>query len=47
MLKRYDKVETISMIALIMILLLIVVSGWLDSRLNWQQADAPKQQEAQ
>jgi hypothetical protein len=27
------------MFTLIMMLLLIVVSGWLDSRLNWGQAD--------
>lgn len=27
------------MLTLIVMLLLIVVSGWLDSRLNWGQAD--------
>ena len=32
------------MIALIMIVLLIVVSGWLDSRLNWQQVDDKPQE---
>jgi uncharacterized paraquat-inducible protein A len=33
------------MFTLIIILLLIVVAGWLDSRLNWQQAGYSEQKE--
>ena len=32
------------MVTLIIMLLLIVITGWLDSRLNWQQADSFKQE---
>jgi hypothetical protein len=30
------------MLTIIIMLLLIVVAGWFDSRLNWQQADNAK-----
>jgi hypothetical protein len=32
------------MLTLIIMLLLIVVAGWLDSRLDWQQAGRPGQE---
>jgi uncharacterized paraquat-inducible protein A len=34
----YAKGGHIRMVDLIVMVLLIVVAGWLDSRLNWQQA---------
>lgn len=35
------------MFTIIVMLLLIIVAGWLDSRLNWQQAGHPEQKEEQ
>ena len=35
------------MLTVILMLLLIIVAGWLDSRLNWQQADSANQEEQQ
>ncbi len=32
------------MFSIIIMLLLIIVAGWLDSRLNWEQADHPEQE---
>jgi len=32
------------MFTLIIMVLLVVVAGWLDSRLNWQQVGQPKQE---
>jgi uncharacterized paraquat-inducible protein A len=32
------------MFTIIIMLLLIVVAGWLDSRLNWEQAGQPEQE---
>jgi hypothetical protein len=32
------------MLTIIIMLLLIVVAGWFDSRLNWQQADPPNEE---
>ncbi len=29
------------MLTIILMLALIIVAGWLDSRLDWQQADRP------
>ena len=33
------------MLTIILMLALIIVAGWFDSRLNWQQADRPNQEE--
>jgi hypothetical protein len=33
------------MLTIILMLLVIVIPGWLDSRLNWQPADRPNQEE--
>jgi len=33
------------MLTIILMLALIIVAGWLDSRLNWQEADQPDQGE--
>ena len=33
------------MLTIILMLALIIVAGWFDSRLNWQQADLPNQEE--
>jgi hypothetical protein len=33
------------MLTIILMLVLIIGAGWLDSRLDWQQADRPKQEE--
>jgi hypothetical protein len=30
------------MLPLLFMLLLLVIGGWLDARLNWQQAESPK-----
>ena len=35
------------MLTVILMLLLIIVAGWLDSRLNWQQAGRANQEERQ
>lgn len=31
------------MLPLLFMLLMLVIGGWLDTRLNWQQADFPTQ----
>lgn len=33
------------MFTILVMLLLIIVTGWLDARLNWQQSDAQVQKE--
>ena len=33
------------MLTIILMLLVIIIPGWLDARLNWQQAGRPKQEE--
>lgn len=33
------------MISMLIMLLLVVVAGWLDSRLDWQQAANPEKEE--
>ena len=33
------------MLTIMLMLALIIVAGWLDSRLNWQQADRANQEE--
>ena len=40
----HHEVEREDMFTLIIMVLLVVVAGWLDSRLNWQQVGQPKQE---